>query len=848
MRILRKINAAAQVFAMLLFLCPLLLSAQQRVYRSPHPGWIAEPALQGGRPEARKITEGYYIKLYDYQVHVEQQVAYTRIVREIVAESGVQSAAEIRVSYLPAYQRLTFHEVVIIRGGQRIDKFVVGKFQVAAVEGDAASYIYNGNHVAYLLLDDVRVGDIISYSYSISGRNPVFEGKFFDDIYLQGAAPIAQLYAAVLASPSRPLYVKTFNGAKQPVTSTANNLKRLVWEGKQIDAVRYDDYAPQWYNPFQHAQLSEFASWAEVGAWGVRVNPLANSAGGEVAARANALLQAAKGNLMDFAQAAIRFVQDEIRYTGVAIGEHSHRANPPEKVLLQRYGDCKDKSLLLAAMLRHAGIQAHLVLVNTHLGARIKDQLPSPYAFNHAVTAFEIDNRPYWIDATFSHQGGTLATLYRPEYGAGLVLKPTESDFLPLHAEGEGGVFCRETYDISAEEVALATLRVETVYTGHEADATRIQFTYGSIWDIEKNYLDYYSRFYPQIERIDSVEVIDDRGANRLTVIEQYRIPAFLVKNEATSQHEVGFYANMIGERLPSLSGRRTTPVAVNYPSDINYTIEVKSPHGWNIPRENFFLDRDGYVIGCTTSTHGDTLKRNYQFRYHKREIPAAQSGEFASDIKTITDNQLSFGFGVNLATSARMSSKGISWYALIYTLLVLAGMAYFGWRLYRRDIPPKIDMEEHFIYERIGGWLILPFIGFCLTPIAILIFIWNDRYYHPGVWNVFQGTPYNAVFKSILAFEFTGNLVILSLAVLCVVFCLRRKVVLPALAVGFYLFSFGIAFIDFVLMQTVALPSQFMLSDQSQGMRELIRAFVVAAIWIPYFLFSSRVKTTFVK
>ncbi|XHR98086.1 hypothetical protein ACFJIV_16335 [Mucilaginibacter sp. UC70_90] len=41
---------------------------------------------------------------------------------------------------------------------------------------------------------------------------------------------------------------------------------------------------------------------------------------------------------------------------GIEIGEYSHRANNPEKVFRQRYGDCKDKSLLLVSMLKAGGL------------------------------------------------------------------------------------------------------------------------------------------------------------------------------------------------------------------------------------------------------------------------------------------------------------------------------------------------------------------------------------------------------------------------------------------------------------------------------------------------------------
>ena len=49
---------------------------------------------------------------------------------------------------------------------------------------------------------------------------------------------------------------------------------------------------------------------------------------------------------------AVNFVQNEIRYMGIETGKYSHKANSPEKVFKQRYGDCKDKSLLLASILK----------------------------------------------------------------------------------------------------------------------------------------------------------------------------------------------------------------------------------------------------------------------------------------------------------------------------------------------------------------------------------------------------------------------------------------------------------------------------------------------------------------
>ena len=79
-----------------------------------------------------------------------------------------------------------------------------------------------------------------------------------------------------------------------------------------------------------------------------------------------------------FALTSVRYQQD---YETFIAGVKPHTA---ATVLARGYGDCKDKSVLMIAMLRQLGIKASLALVRTQGAGRVLSKLPSQQ-FNHAV-------------------------------------------------------------------------------------------------------------------------------------------------------------------------------------------------------------------------------------------------------------------------------------------------------------------------------------------------------------------------------------------------------------------------------------------------------------------------------
>src|SRR5262249_5331409 len=101
----------------------------------------------------------------------------------------------------------------------------------------------------------------------------------------------------------------------------------------------------------------------------------------------------------------------EIRYFSVSLGESSHRPTAPSAVLKRRYGDCKDKSLLLIALLRALGIEAHPVLLTIGQPRGLDKALPSPQLFNHAIVQVKLGGEAYYLDPTRLGQHGALRNM-----------------------------------------------------------------------------------------------------------------------------------------------------------------------------------------------------------------------------------------------------------------------------------------------------------------------------------------------------------------------------------------------------------------------------------------------------
>jgi hypothetical protein len=129
-------------------------------------------------------------------------------------------------------------------------------------------------------------------------------------------------------------------------------------------------------------EFSQFAfrSWNDVAAWFQRKSlPARRDAGTDpVAAGADPRL------------AAATWVQEKIRYVAVEVGEGGYVPREPALVTRRLYGDCKDKSFLLLALLGKRGIEAFPVLTRARSAGWIDPEFPSPIQFNHLILAVRV--------------------------------------------------------------------------------------------------------------------------------------------------------------------------------------------------------------------------------------------------------------------------------------------------------------------------------------------------------------------------------------------------------------------------------------------------------------------------
>lgn len=819
------------------------------VHFSAKPSWLSYCKPYDKKPSLRDVENGYYYELTERQINVETNADYHHTIRQIVSEAGIQNGSQLSVGFDPAYERLDFHDITIWRDGKPLNRTKTATFKVIADEQDLSKFIYQGSYSAICILSDIRKGDRIEYSYTITGRNPIFGTHFCRDIYLQGGQLYNHQYVVVLASAKRNLHLKPFNNVPAVRISEAGGLKKYEWEGFAVKSVDDADNTPDWYNAYAHVQISDFNNWAEVADWASKINPVSTNIKGELGDQI-AKLKATAGNDKEaYFRAAVKEVQDEVRYMGIEIGEYSHRANHPEKVFGQRYGDCKDKALLLTSMLLADGIDAWMVFVNTNLGTHMDDMLPSSSIFDHAVVMAVVNGKTVWVDATISYQRGSGTDLYFPGYGRGLVLRAGENKLTAIPVGVAGKTICEEKYTIGKDS-ANVRLDVKTVYTRNEADIMRDKLASSGMSSIEKSYLDYYSKTFNKIDQLDSVRVTDDEKRNVLITYESYKVGDLLKKNDETGKYDANFSADMILDRLPSVGNKAHTPLALNFPNNIDYTIKVVLPGGWGVNEVDTAINRDAYRFRAKRSVSGDTLALNYQFASLKDFVPVNQLDQLRADVREIRDNQSSYAVSVPLpgldnsdTTAASETSAPVKTnvWLLTYALCLAVILARVAVWLYSRETPGIVFTPgSNFI--QIGGWLVLVLIGLVIAIATKVYQLSTGSFFEMSLWNSYRGHAHEYYYRFVLWFEVTCNAVDIVLTAFCLVLFLRRRDILPQAVICLFAWRLGFMITDHVLISYLKNFTTLLSITPNQWIN-----IVVAATWIAYFRRSTRVQETFI-
>ena len=816
---------------------------------APAPSWVmaAKPDLAAKDSDEGGIS---YL-LIDRQDNVALQSFFYHEVRRVTSENGVQNGASVTATFDPSYQKLIFHTLHIVRGGARLNRLVRGEIKLLQREKDMESFLYDGAYTAHCDLEDVRVGDIIEYSFTVQGAHPVKGGRYSKLLYTDWGFPIHRVVTRFVYPEKQKLHFLTKNRPLKPVITSAKGTTEWLTIESAVPARRTDDDVPVDYDPNGWVEVSEYESWQEVAEWALPLFQPETVLSAELELEVEKLRKIADPEQRVLA--AFHLVQDQVRYLGIESGAGSHRPTAPSEVFRRRFGDCKDKALLLVSVLRRCEIEATPALVSTSYRGTLGEHLPSPDVFNHAIVNVGIGDRSYWLDPTRSSAPGPLSQIYARDLKLALLLQPGTKALTSYSPPPESLPRRKitENYRIPAPG-GTGELEVVTESYGLSAERTRSRFRESGREKIEKEYLQYYTRFFPKAVVKKPLVYEEIAGANACRTREHYSIPEIWTLNEESKKYELtlnpGDVAEAIGWAGPS---QRDDPLALNYPAHVTQVINAKMFDQWTLNSKDQKTANAFFRFTDQAKVTGKNITLTYVYEALADRVEPKDLPGFNATVLRLRDN-LGYVLYYQKPGDAFQLPKSFhqfNWIlaaVTVVTAVALLALCLVLFFVTKRAVPlPPADTLPH--HTGLGGWLVLVAIHQLVRPVRFVMVLVTlfPLMFNQETWRSLTqpgGATYHPVWKTALLVEFSGNLICLFWSLLLLLLFFRKRAVWPRFYAAFLLFVLVFVAFDFWLAGRLPVGTEL----QRENMRDVIQVVIAAAVWIPYCFVSKRVRATF--
>lgn len=628
--------------------------AAQRVTIGPAAEWVKERAVD----ESFRQASSYSILLIDRQHHASRGEAYHRILRRMETRQAVQEFGQWKLEFDPATQHVVIHSLVVRRDGKTVDYAKPENLRFMQREGELELLVVSGHITIVVLLEDVRIGDFIDVSYTIRSEPRLFKDRISLISTVPFGVALRAFHFSMRFAEDRALQWKSNDPAFAPEVAQLDGEIEWSWKKENLQREEIEDGVPLSFFAFTWIEITDFKSWAEVSS-GVAAAWHEDFENANLTETANAIA-AAEETPAGRAARAIAFVQDDIRYLSVAIDFGGQIPSPPGTVLTRCYGDCKDKSFLLAHLLRLLGIGAQPVLVNTFWRESVAQFLPTASAFNHVIVKLEIDGRTCWIDSTTPLQGGDVLQRAAPDFRIGLPVgaEGCELEEIPVDPAAAGTYELRERFLVESRTgpgnaFRPSTLQVTLLATGLQADRWRQQFAHEGIDEVSRKREHFYKQYFPELQRTGALIWEDDRVANRVKLVDEYSIPKalYLVGGTAGSvsgpRYSLAFSAHVIQSVLGfNDTGGRKYPLALRYPCELTQIIEVLST-SWQGDQFPLVLRKnDIFEFNRSSPKNADCFTLKYTVKTFTGVVQQAEFEKHRETVKKLW-NETAFRFWV---------------------------------------------------------------------------------------------------------------------------------------------------------------------------------------------------------
>jgi transglutaminase-like putative cysteine protease len=355
---------------------------------------------------SKKFPDSDVVLVDDYEKIVYKpdgtSVSVEEVYEKILTEKGKRENKTHTFGFMLPYSTVHVPFLEVIKpDGSIVTVDVKKNSRIMVDRSQMGSNIYNPNNKELkLTVPNLEIGDTLHYMYVRDTVKTRVPDTWSGYSVFESTSPILSAELEIDAPKELPLKNILLRDELKGKVSHSKSEKdgRIIykWQVKNIPRIFEEPNMPPYWTVVQRLLSSTIPDWEYLSKWYWNLcKPRLEKTTPEMKAKVEELTKGICDRTKKI-EAIFRFVSQKIRYMGLTTEKTAPGYEPHDVNITfeNKYGVCRDKAALLAAMLRLAGFKAYPTLINA--GPKKDPKVPQPY-FNHAITAVENQDGSYTL-------------------------------------------------------------------------------------------------------------------------------------------------------------------------------------------------------------------------------------------------------------------------------------------------------------------------------------------------------------------------------------------------------------------------------------------------------------------